>query len=61
MSDLNNYGDEEIIIDDEKVVDSNSNQKKANFPWILTFAYEFDDIKVLVKGNIVSQLFTSRY
>jgi hypothetical protein len=48
MSNLNDYEDKEIIIDDEKVADSNSNKKKAIFPWILTFAYEFDDIKVLV-------------
>ncbi len=25
--------------------------KKENFPWILTIAYEFDDVKVLEKGN----------
>jgi hypothetical protein len=53
MSNLNDYEDKEIIIDDEKFADSNSNKKKAIFPWILTFAYEFDDIKVLIKGNRV--------
>jgi hypothetical protein len=53
MPNFNDYEDKEIIIDDEKVADSNSNKKKAIFPWILTFAYEFDDIKVLVKGNRV--------
>jgi hypothetical protein len=53
MPNLNDYEDKEIIIDDEKVADLNSNKKKAIFPWILTFAYEFDDIKVLVKGNRV--------
>ena len=42
--------DEEILIDDEKVADSNS-KKKENFPSILTIAFEFDDIKVLEKGN----------
>jgi hypothetical protein len=25
--------------------------KKENLPWILTVAYEFDDIKVSEKGN----------
>ena len=49
--DLTDYEDEEILIDDEKVADSNSNKKKENFPSILTIAYEFDDIKVLEKGN----------
>jgi hypothetical protein len=53
MSDLNDYEDEEIITDDEKVADSNSNLKKRYFPWILVFAYEFHDIKVLEKGNRV--------
>jgi hypothetical protein len=53
MSNLNDYEDKEVIIDDEKVADSNSNKKKAIIPWVLTFAYEFYDIKVLVKGNRV--------
>ncbi len=26
-------------------------QIRTNFPWILTIAYEFDDIKVLEKAN----------
>ena len=43
--------EKEKIIYVEKSADSNSNKKKAIFPWILTFAYEFDDIKVLVNGN----------
>ncbi len=51
ISDLTDYEDEEIVIDDVKLADSNSNKKKENLPWILTIAYEFDDIKVLVKGN----------
>jgi hypothetical protein len=54
MSDPNDFDDDEqIVIDDEKAADSNSVQKKAKFPWILTYAYEFDDIKVLEKGNKV--------
>jgi hypothetical protein len=31
MSDFNDYEAEEIIINDERVVDSNSNKKKAIF------------------------------
>ena len=53
MSDLNDYDDEQIVIDDEKAADSNSVQKKAKIPWILTYAYEFDDLKVFEKGNKV--------
>ena len=46
ISDLTDYEDEEIVIDWFKF-----EHKKENFPWILTIAYEFDDIKVLEKGN----------
>jgi hypothetical protein len=57
MSNLNDYEDEEIITMKNSLIQIRI--KKGIFQWILTFAYEFDDIKVLVKGNRVKFKFVA--
>jgi hypothetical protein len=50
ISDLTDYEDEEIVRR-WKGRWFKFEHKKENFSWILTIAYEFDDVKVLEKGN----------